>query len=52
MFKKILIFGAGTLFGAYVMRNHIFRKAALAIIGSKEESNEKETETSKTEKES
>jgi hypothetical protein len=52
MFEKVLIFGAGTLLGAYMMRNHIFRKAALSIIGSDEETDKKETESSKTEKES
>lgn len=52
MFKKAFIFGVGTLFGAYVMRNHIFRQAALSIIGSNKETDKKETETSETEKES
>ena len=49
MFEKTLIFGVGTLFGAYVMRNHIFRKAALSLIGSKGEPKEKETSKTETE---
>lgn len=36
MFKTIISFIVGTLFGAYVMRNHIFKKAAMSIINKYE----------------
>jgi hypothetical protein len=54
MFKKLLIFGAGTLFGAYVMRNCLYKTVTDCLIESQEEELElyRKNETSKTEKES
>lgn len=52
MLKNALIFILGALFGGYVMRNYIFRKAIMTIINSNNERKKKESKTSQTENKS
>lgn len=52
MFKKLLIFGAGTLFGAYAMYNHLYKKITIIAINHKNDTSKEESKTSETEKES
>lgn len=52
MFKKTLLFGVGALFGAYMMKNHIYRKISRVIIEHTSKNHNEETKTSETGEES
>lgn len=47
MLGKVLIFGVGTVFGAYVMENYLYRKITNVIIEHVNTKNEKKTSETK-----